>query len=193
MHKASLIVLFLVGGCTSSPMIYVRADQDVDVRMFGDAHLERDEGVAEVTCDGHPGETLLLYFLRKGYYPQIWHVKIPEKELEQKPGPWKKLPDDQQGVWAGVNCTYGAGGRHVSVFFFEEFLRNHKMTIELDGKLTEITTDKNAVFMLLLPPGDHQVKIDWNPDIFGHKAGTINIQPSETTILDICKLTTLVD
>ena len=192
MPKAALIGLLLFVGC-SGPMIHGRVDEGITVRMFGDAHLERDEDEFEVKCDGRPGEILILSFLRKGYYPQIRHVKIPEKELRQEPGPWKKLPDEKNGVLAGVVCTYGAGGRHVSVFFFEEFLRNHKLPVELDGELAEIATDENAVFMLELPPGDHQLKIAWDPGMFGDKAGTINIQPATTQILHICKLTTLVD
>ncbi len=192
MHKAALIGLLLISGC-SGPMIHGRVAEDVRVRMFGDASLVRDEGEYEVKCDGHPGETLILSFLRKGYYPQIRHVKIPEEKLEQEPGPWKKLPDDKKGMLAGVVCTYGAGGRHVSVFFFEEFKRNQTLQIELDGELAEIATDENAVFMLELSPGDHQLKVAWDPEMFGDKAGTINIEAATTQILHICKLTTLVD
>jgi hypothetical protein len=174
MQKAALIGLFLVAGCTGS-MIYGRVDEGVQVRMFGDAHLEQNDGEFEVKCDGEPGETLMLYFLRKGYFPQIRPVKIPEGKRQQAPGPWKKLPDDQNGVLAGAVCTYGAGGRRAHVFFFEEFLKNQKMPIELDGLPAEVATDESGVFMLLLPPGNHKIKVAWAPRLFGDTAGEVDI------------------
>ena len=119
MKKTALIGLLFVSGCAGT-MIHGRVADDVHVRMYGDASLEQDEGEFQVKCDGDPGETLMLYFMRKGYYPQIRPVKIPEGKLQQAPGPWKKLSDEQQGVLAGVVCTFGAGGKYVSVFFFEE-------------------------------------------------------------------------
>jgi hypothetical protein len=192
MHRAALIGLLLLAGC-SGPMIHGRVDDDIRVRMYGDARLEQDEGEFEIKCEGDPGDIVMLYFLRKGYYPQIRPVKTPEGKLEEKPGPWKKLPDDEHGVWAGVVCTFGAGGRHVSVFFFEEFLKNHKMPIELDGLPAEIATDENGVFMMLLLPGSHKLKVPWAPRLFGDTEGAIDVEAATTTIYDVCKIATLVD
>lgn len=192
MQKAALIALLLVAGC-SGPMIHGRVADDITVRMYGDARLEQDEGEFEVKCEGDPGDIVMLYFLRKGYYPQIRPVKTPEGKLEEKPGPWKKLPDDQNGVWAGVACTFGAGGRHVSVFFFEEFLSNQTIPIELNGELSEIKTDENGVFMLPLPPGSHKIKVALPIGLSGDIDGTIDIEAATTTIYDVCKITTLVD
>lgn len=187
-----LAVLLAVGGCAGS-LIHGRVADDVQVRMNGHGYLETEEDEFQVICQGNPGDTLVLYFLRNGYYPQIKHVKIPEGKLQQAPGPWKKLPDDKQGVLAGVVCTYAAGGRHVHVFYFEEFKRNHTMTIELNGDPTEITTDEKGAFMLFMPPGKYEVKVAWAPRLFGDSTGSIEIEPAATTLLDICKLTTLVD
>lgn len=192
MQKAALIGLLLLAGC-SGPMIHGRVADDVKVRMFGDARLEQDGGEYEVKCEGDLGDIVMLYFLREGYYPQIRPVKTPEAKLEEKPGPWKKLPDEKNGVWAGVVCTFGAGGRHTHVFFFEEFKKSQSIPVEIDGELSEIKTDENGVFMLLLPPGSHKIKVAWAPDLFGDTEGAIDIAAATTTIFDVCKITTLVD
>jgi len=192
MQKAALIGLLLLAGC-SGPMIHGRVDDGITVRMFGDARLEQDGGEFEVKCEGDLGDIVMLYFLREGYYPQIRPVKTPEGKLEEKPGPWKKLPDDQNGVWAGVVCTFGAGGRHVSVFFFEEFLSNQTIPIELNGELSELKTGENGVFMLPLPQGSHKIKVALPIGLSGDVEGTIDIQAARTTIFDVCKITTLVD
>ena len=192
MQKAALIGLLLIVGC-SGPMIHGRVDDGITVRMYGDARLEQDEGEFEIKCEGDFGDIVMLYFLRKGYYPQIRPVKTPEGKLEEKPGPWKKLPDEKNGVWAGVVCTFGAGGRHVSVFFFEEFKKDQTIPLELNGELSELKTDENGVFMLPLPPGSHKIKVALPIGLSGDVEGTIDIEAATTTIYDVCKITTLVD
>ena len=193
MQKAALIGLLLLSGCASFPVIHGRVDDGITVRMYGDARLEQDDGEFEVKCEGNTGDIVMLYFLRQGYYPQIRPVKTPEGKQGEKPGPWKKLPDGQNGVWAGVVCTFGAGGRHAHVFFFEEFKKNQSIPVELDGEMSEIKTDENGVFMLLLPPGSHQIKVPWAEGPPGDTEGTIDIQAATTTIFDVCKIATLVD
>jgi len=193
MPKAALIGLLLLGGCASFPVIHGRVADDVKVRMFGDARLEQVGGEFEVKCEGSLGDIVMLYFLRQGYYPQIRPVKTPEGKLEEKSGPWKKLPDEKNGVWAGVVCTFGAGGRHAHVFFFEEFKKNQSIPVELDGEMSAIQTDENGVFMLLLPPGSHKIKKAWAPELPGDTEGIVDIQAATTTIFDVCKISTLVD
>jgi hypothetical protein len=192
MQKAALIGLLLLAGC-SGPMIHGRVGDGITVRMYGDARLEQVGGEFELKCEGNTGDIVMLYFLRQGYYPQIRPVKTPEGKLEEKTGPWKKLPDDQNGVWAGVVCTFGAGGRHAHVFFFEEFKKSQTIPVELDGELSEIKTDENGVFMLLLPPGSHKIKVAWAPELPGDTEGTVDIEAATTTIFDVCKISTLVD
>ncbi|MBN2497320.1 MAG: hypothetical protein JXR96_22190 [Deltaproteobacteria bacterium] len=191
--RAVLLAAGLAAGACAGPSIHGRLDDGVEVRMFGHASLEAGQGEFQVACQGQPGETLVLYFLRKGYYPQIRLLEIPTGRMQQTAGPWRELPDALRGVLAGVVCTCAAGGRRARVFFVEGFESSRSLTIELDGRPTPITTDARGVFVELLPPGRYRAKVDWAPRLFGDGAGTIEIEAAATTILDICKLTTLVD
>ena len=133
MQKAALIGLLLIVGC-SGPMIHGRVDDGITVRMYGDARLEQDEGEFEIKCEGDFGDIVMLYFLRKGYYPQIRPVKTPEGKLEEKPGPWKKLPDEN-GVFMLV---LPPGSHKIVVPWAPRLFGDTEGTIDIEAATTTI-------------------------------------------------------
>lgn len=178
-----------------APGIHGRAEQDVEIRV-GCYRFEKPIPVTNGVFDSphglHEGETATVSFTRPGYYPQIVPVRAPGEDLRMEPSAWRPLPDETKGVLAGWVFAYATGGRHTPVTEYEK-IAIEGLEILVDGISHRVTLGPRQTYDLLLPPGRHEIRVPW-ADFPGRPwTQTVQIQAGQTTLLDIGRLTALID
>lgn len=178
-----------------APRIHGRAEQDVEIHL-GCFRFEKRIPVTAGAFDSphelHQGEMATVSFTRPGYYPQIIPVQATGEDLKVEPSEWRRLPDNTKGVLAGWVSAYARGGRHTPVTEYEK-ITIEELEILVDETPHKVPLGPRQTYEVLLPPGRHEIRIPW-ADFPSHPwTQTVQIQPGQTTLLDIGRLKALID
>jgi hypothetical protein len=132
-----------------------------------------------------------VFFIKDGYFPSVHNLRLVSEEKYIIPQvtllPIKEL---SKGILVGVCYKSISGGKLKPRFGISSYLPKQtiKITDTGNGIRQEVTSDKNGIYMIILPPGRYQLFIPQ-----GYEIKDVEIKPGKVTVQNISGGSIMID